>query len=506
MLATKAKSLLRAPLFEDEEKSRIGRTLYIILLSAIGAAFIIAAYNYSYGQHRPFLIAGINVVIIAFLLWLTRRGHLHAAGFTTLLLFMGTIIFSMISGDGSHDLMIVIFPAVTIVASLLLNRQAFIVFSTISILSIGVVAWGEISGLIVNRMSGFTTHPEIIVSAAILFCVTVAIRLLTENLIQTIAKARRNETALRESKARFQELAELLPETIFEIDLDGRLTFVNHNAFDQFGYTEQDLAKGLNAMDMLVPEDRERAFNAIAEKLKGDETVPVEFTAFRKDGTRFPIMIRPSRIIHNRQPVGLRGFIIDISERKRAEASLKESEARFRTIFEQAAVGIAFTDTRGNLLQVNQRFCDLLGYTYRELVGINAAHITHSDDIETEIEEIGKLEKGHKKIHIAEKRYVRKDGTAIWTKITASLVRGTSGRPNYFIAIIEDITARKEAEDELIESETRYRMILNTVPDTITISRLADGTRLQVNDAFCQITGFSREEVLGRPPRGAAGR
>jgi len=360
MILSKLKNLFIPPNFNNGDPYYIGRTLYIILLSALGGASIIAVASYLFGLPRIVYIAGVNVLVIAGLLWLSRRRHQRAAGVVTPVLFLGTIIYSMITGDGSHDITVVIFPLAIVIASLSYSRRAFFVYAAFSVISILVIIWGEINGLFVNRMSSFTHYPDIVIAAGILFCVTVAVRLLSENLILAVDKSRRNEAALRESRARFQELAELMPETIFEIDLVGNLVFVNHNAYDQFGYTEQDMANGLNALDMLVPDERERAAKAIAAKLEGNENDPLEYIACRKDGTRFPIMIRSSRIIRNGQLVGLRGFLIDISERIKHEEDRKRLESQLQQAQKMEAIG---TLAGGIAHDFNNILGSILGYT-----------------------------------------------------------------------------------------------------------------------------------------------
>jgi PAS domain S-box-containing protein len=133
------------------------------------------------------------------------------------------------------------------------------------------------------------------------------------------------EESFRESEKRFRELSELLPQIVYEMDLNGILKFVNKNAFEHFGYTENDFKKGLKATDMLIPEDRERALlniqNLLSEKPVGNN----EYTALRKDNTKFPILIFSNIIKKNSLPVGIRGIIIDISDRKKLEEQLSSS-------------------------------------------------------------------------------------------------------------------------------------------------------------------------------------
>lgn len=140
-----------------------------------------------------------------------------------------------------------------------------------------------------------------------------------------------------------------------------------------------------------------------------------------------------------------------LARQKRAGTALAISEARFRATFEQAAIGIAHTSLDRRYLQVNQKFCDMLGYTRDELVGRPSNSITHPEDVESAGSYRRELLAGLVKSSTAERRYVRKDGSVLWANRTVSLVRDHAGVPLYFLRVVEDITERKRLEAELRE-------------------------------------------------------
>ena len=144
------------------------------------------------------------------------------------------------------------------------------------------------------------------------------------------------EESFRDSEKRFRELSELLPQIVFEMDLEGKLKFVNKNAFDIFGYTDQEFSNGLKALDMIIPEDREKAYRNINYLINNRTTEENEYTALRKDGTTFPVLIFSSVIYKNNLPDGIRGIIVDISYRKKLEeqikTSLKEKEVLLKEV------------------------------------------------------------------------------------------------------------------------------------------------------------------------------
>jgi PAS domain S-box-containing protein len=137
---------------------------------------------------------------------------------------------------------------------------------------------------------------------------------------------------------------------------------------------------------------------------------------------------------------------------------LRGREARFRAIFENAAVGIARLTPDGHWLEVNQRFCDIVGYDREDLMTKAFTDITHPDDLEQDLREMRRMLTGELDAYLTEKRYYRKDGSVVWINLTVSLTRKADGSPDYFISFIEDISARKRAEEKLRDSEERLRL------------------------------------------------
>jgi PAS domain S-box-containing protein len=141
--------------------------------------------------------------------------------------------------------------------------------------------------------------------------------------------------------------------------------------------------------------------------------------------------------------------IENVLERTRLRRQLLESEKRFQATFNQAAVGIAHVGLAGQWLLVNQKLCDIVGYTREELNRLTFQDITHPDDLNTDLEYVRRILAGEIETYSLEKRYIRKDNTYIWINLTVSLVREASGEPKYFISVIQDITARKQAQAAL---------------------------------------------------------
>ncbi len=205
------------------------------------------------------------------------------------------------------------------------------------------------------------------------------------------------------------------------------------------------------------------------------------------------------------QPSKMHGIIKDITDRKLAEMQLRDSEASYRSSFEQAAVGIVHATFEGVILHYNARFAAILGYTAEELCGINVQQITAPEDRAVSLEAMQRILDGATAKESLEKRYLRKDGSPVWVKITISIQRDAEGRALRFIAVVEDINDRKIAEQRLANamealrsSEAHYRTVFQTTPDAVIIARVADGTIIDANQAFFDSSRFKRSEVIGR--------
>ena len=182
-----------------------------------------------------------------------------------------------------------------------------------------------------------------------------------------------------------------------------------------------------------------------------------------------------------------------------AETALRESERTLRATFEQAAMGIATTAPDGRYLQVNQKFCDVVGFSREELLGRRFQDITHPDDRDANLAELRRLLAGEIENIATEKRYLRRDDSAVWVNVSVALVRRRDGSPAHLISMIENIQARKDAEAAVQESEARFRaMIEQSVTGTCIID--TGGRIVYANPRLVQILGYpSGDALVGRP-------
>lgn len=258
-----------------------------------------------------------------------------------------------------------------------------------------------------------------------------------------------------EERAMLETMMETMMDAVIVIDERGIIETANPAAEKAFGYRTGEMT-GLS-INMIMPSPyREQHDVYLGHYLRTRERhvigVSREFIAQRKDGSQFPIELLVSEMtIANRRK--FTGVLRDISERKRSEEALAQYDQRFRAISENAAVGIAILSPEKRFLYVNRKLTEITGYSTEELLNRTYDDITYPDDIQIGIEQHRRLLAGETDDILIEKRYLRKDGTIIWIDASISCVRKTNGEPAYKIAVIEDISARKAAEEALKKSK-----------------------------------------------------
>ena len=229
---------------------------------------------------------------------------------------------------------------------------------------------------------------------------------------------------------------------------DDPIVYVNP-AFERISGYPVDEVLGLNCR-FLQGQDRDQpALDELRAALRDERESRVVLRNYRKDGTPFwnELYVSP---VHDEEGT-LTNFVgvqNDITERRRIEEVLRESEERFRATFEHAAIGAAQVGIDGRWLRVNRRLGEIVGYEPEELLKTTFQEITHPDDLEGDLEQVRRLLEGELQTYTMEKRYLRKDGSAVWVNLTVSLVRHSSGEPAYFIAAVEDISERKKTQEE----------------------------------------------------------
>jgi len=267
-----------------------------------------------------------------------------------------------------------------------------------------------------------------------------------EEIKQRTEAARRSERELR-------DVVNTVPAHVWSTSPEGQVDFVNDRWLQFTGLT-LDEAVGWKWEAVLHPDDRTRVLADWHTALKKGRAVEHEARVRRADGEYCWWFIRnvPLRD-ETGKLVRWYGTAIDIEDRKRAEQALRKSEERWRSVFENSAIGVALTDLNGRFLATNHVYQTMVGYTEEELRALCFLDVTHEDYREANRALITELLEGKRRQFQIEKKYLRKDGSSIWVSNNVSLVPGTERVPRFIMALSEDITERKRAEQALRRSE-----------------------------------------------------
>jgi len=306
-------------------------------------------------------------------------------------------------------------------------------------------------------------------------------------------QVRKIHAELRESEEKYRTLTESSLTGVF-IHQDGKYVFVNDRFAEIHGYRTQELL-GKKYWTLIHPDEREATKEKASKRLKG-EAAPqrYEVRRLRKDRETIWCEMMAACIEYRGKPA-IMGNIIDITARKQAEETLRESEKRYTVLFESTPDGILAADIHTRKFQyANPAICSMLGYSKEELMGISVDDIHPKEHIERVLSEFKHMARGEKTL-ATEIPCLRKDGTVIYADIntTKELLDGKET----IIGFFRDITERKRAEEALQESEQKYKSLINNVKLGIFRSTPgATGKFLEVNPTMEEITGYSREELL----------
>jgi PAS domain S-box-containing protein len=307
-------------------------------------------------------------------------------------------------------------------------------------------------------------------------------------------------TELGEAEARFRAAFESSAIGMGLMTLDGRILAANAAVCQMSGFTEEELKQRYDSQNV-YPLDAQVGMDLFTEMLAGKRAYySIERRYHRKNGEIFWTRLTLSLVRDSQgQPSYLVGMIEDIEDQKRTQAELRESEARFRAMYENAAIGISLIAPDGSVLAVNPVLVELSGYSEDELKQLGGQSITLPEDREVGRQEFLDVLSGKRNSYQVEKRYVHKDGRIHWMKQTVSAVRDAVGKVLYLVVIAEDIDQRKKAEEELRASEARFKAMYENSGVGIGLMNL-DRTVIAANPALCEMLGRTCEELIGQSP------
>ena len=300
------------------------------------------------------------------------------------------------------------------------------------------------------------------------------------------------EKSLRESEAMFRTMTNAMPQIVWSTDADGYHDYFNEQWYEFIGMP-RGATDGEAWIDLIHPDDWDRTSEVWRHSLETGEAYEMEYRVRNRFG-QYRWTLARALPVRDEKGVIFRwmGTTTDIHEQKMIQEAFRQSEQRYRLLYENAPIGIAHIDLQGNWTYANRKFAEITGYTPQEIVGLSYLDVTPVDERAVSIELTEKLLAGKIDIH-RERRMLRKDGSTSWIRLTLRMLRDESGKPQYGIAIFEDINERKQAEEALRESEERFRATFENAPLGIAKTAL-DGVFIHANPKLLEILGYTLEE------------
>lgn len=300
------------------------------------------------------------------------------------------------------------------------------------------------------------------------------------------------EVNLCQNHERLQLIMEATNDGMWDWDIKNDTLFWSDKLFFLLGLVPGSCQPSLDYFYQLIhPKDRVKVIQEIQQHLQCNQPYKCEMRLKKADDS-YGWFLGQGKAVRdiNGDPIRMVGSMTDISDRKHIEEQLRQSEQRFRSIFDNVSVGMALVNIDGYTILANEADCQFLGYTQEELIGMHFTEFTHPEDLTLDIELYNSLLAGNTSSYVVDKRYIRKDKAVVWGRLTVSLIRDKDGSLLYTVIVCEDITVRKQAEEALRQSEAqlaaaqRVARIGNWELDVLT-------KKIVGSEALFRIFGFS---------------
>jgi PAS domain S-box-containing protein len=305
------------------------------------------------------------------------------------------------------------------------------------------------------------------------------------------------ESTLQDSEARYRLLYDNNPTMYFTLSPDGTVVSVNQFGASHLGYQPNELI-GQSVLKVFKPEDHAAVLGQLTVCAASPcKVFQWEIQKVRKDGSALWVKERAQTVIDHTGQILSLVVCEDITERRLTEDYMRESEERWRALFEHAGVGIAQVNLNGQFLRVNPRLCETLGYSSKTILQRTCQDFVHPDDIHLHQTQLSELLAARRPSISMETRWHRSDDVWLWVHMTLSLVRDAHSAPAYFIAVVQNIDDRKQAEAGLARTTRLLQTLVHESPLPI-VSLDVEARVTSWNQAATRLFGWTEEEVLGR--------
>jgi PAS domain S-box-containing protein len=520
MVFTRIKQLLAPPVFEDEEKTRLSRLLHFISMTCL-TMLVLSLFTIPFTTDGPLLPLASAILGILFqlgVLFLLRRRLLRPASLLLASAFWVAVTLVALAMGGIGGPVVGAYVIIILVASLLLGGHAGMGFAALSVAGALGILLAETSHVLPWKILPVKPVSAWITQAAILGTAAGLLWQATRSLNDALERAHRNErglaesnrelqalrvslerqveertAALRASEAELRALFAAMTDVILVLDAEGRyLRIAPTNP--ALLYKPPDHLIGKTLQEVFPAAQANLFLGWVRCALETRQPVNGEYS-LQIGSQEFWFSAVVSPMLEDTVTWVAR----DITERKRTEEALQESEARFREWFDDAPVGYHVLDVEGRIVEVNRTELEMLGYTVEEMVGRPAWEFILEQDVarQSVTAKLAELLPPQP----LERTYIRKDGSRMPALIQGRYLLDADGKIEGYRTTIQDITERKRAEQLMRQAEQRYRDLFEEAPIMYVITRNQEGAPLiaDCNQLFLIALDYTRAEVVGRP-------
>jgi PAS domain S-box-containing protein len=498
-------SLLAPPNFGDEEKNHIAEILNVIALSILAGFIILVLQRAFAGQYRLFFqIVSAGVMIILSIVFL-RFGRLQWAEDLLLWTLWAFITYLLYTSNGLHNIALLGIPTCLVFAGIALRAAYFYAFTTLTILSIIIIGLLEANGVLINRKDPQTTYFDIIDIVVILTVTAIAVRILADNLLRSINKARLNEKDIRhqamelkESEEKFRTLTEELPNMVF-IYKNEKIVYVNERCRELISYSREEIyAEGFDFLSIIIPEHRDVVMQKFFQHKLGVEVEPYECTFIGKMNKRVECL-QMSKVIHYEGEPAILVIVTDLTEFKRTQETIRENQSRLSCIITSAMESIITLDKHRRIQSFNpaseQMFhcseAEAMGQSIDRFIALPSSDKNHDNDGEHEQNSIVSMLEGSMRTING----IRVNGEVF--PVEASISKVYAGNEELYTIILRDITERLKSE----ETQRNLQAQLLQSQKMEAVGSLAGGIAHDFNNILSVIIGNAELVKLKLTPK-----
>jgi PAS domain S-box-containing protein len=452
-----------------EKDVRLAELFAAALMVLIVAAILLIGAPLGVSWRRFTIVGGLGIAGLAGLLAL-RRGHVALAAVVAVFGNWAALTFASVTGGGVFSPAFSAYLFINLIVGLVFGIRGSLIALCITLLSgLGLLV-AQQAGVLPPTMAESTPANVFLINSVLQLVCTAIVIVLSKMMRQFSSRVDEEQVARRKiqgelerSESKFRTLVAGSHDVTTVHDAQGRITYASPSSLRVLGY-EPDVLIGKTPTEFVVPEDKGLVAKDLGEVARGlNDGRPTEFRFRRSDGTIIALESIGHNHLHNPAVEGLIVNTRDITDRRKAEESLRQSERLFRDVFEHSPVGIMLVSLEGKILRTNARACQLVRYTEAELRGMTVYDFTHPDDFGLTRKMLDTLRKPENLVLPIQKRYIAKDGSVVWVEGVTTPVRDSTGSVQYVISHLQDIGERLKAEERLLSSLKEKEVLLKEI-------------------------------------------